>query len=268
LNPLVYFRIGYVPLWADDENYINELTRQENMPVCQCSNCAPEDCSRLVENLIHANQSNFDSILDGTFSSSVPYNIKHKYPQKPTLKKKRKFTEADEIEIGDFSHRLVADLHHHYETKVSPGGIIQALDLFGYDDCKAILASLDNINSSADLRGVIGGDCFIGQADWIFEWISRFRDSDSFSSTRVDQVPKKVRSSVTVKASKIASTQGNLGRGLPPRGPTKKAMAAEAARIRSLERKNAKERKDADNERRRQQVSQIMADSKRAYGSI
>ncbi|EFP92570.1 uncharacterized protein PGTG_18702 [Puccinia graminis f. sp. tritici CRL 75-36-700-3] len=36
-------KLGYVPLWADDPEYLKELAREKQLgiPACQCSNCAP-----------------------------------------------------------------------------------------------------------------------------------------------------------------------------------------------------------------------------------
>ncbi|KAA1098389.1 ATP-dependent DNA helicase sgs1 [Puccinia graminis f. sp. tritici] len=258
---------GYVPLWADDPNYLQEVARQEKagMCACRCSNCETEKSDRLLEHLVHANLSNFDSILDDTFSTSQPYNLRHKYPQKKTTMRKRKFTEADDQEISDFSARLVGDLSQHYDDHIAPEGTILASHFFGEEDCKAILASIDSIYSGNDLRGVIGGDCFPGESDWIYQWLCDFKSSGTMQQSSSGPLPKKRRTPITNLPKRSTLTQQKLGHGVAPRPPTKKAVAAEAARIRSIERKNAKEKREADAEKRRQQVIQIMAETRRLH---
>ncbi|EFP90574.2 uncharacterized protein PGTG_16600 [Puccinia graminis f. sp. tritici CRL 75-36-700-3] len=258
-------KYGYVPLWADDPNYIDEVAREitEKMPVCQCSNCAPEESRVLMDNLVWANKSNFDLILDGKFTPSKPSDLKCKYPQKTCSIKKRKFTEYDEVEVSAFTSRLLADLYGHYDSVVSPGGIVPASYMFDDDDGKAVLASLDYIYTAADLRGVIGGDCFVGQSTWIFDWIIRFRSiatRPSDSTTTMPPCPK-ARKTTTVTTVK---PRGAIGMGSAPRPPTKKAIAAEAARKRSVERKEAKAIKDLADMKRRKQVAEIMLETRNA----
>ena len=157
-------RYGYIPLWADDPAYIAEIQREKDakMPVCRCSNCAPEAAKTVIESLIFANQKNFDDIMNDRFTPPKPYNIKHKYPVKPGLVTKRKFADSDKPKVADFTTRLIHDLHSFYNDKVSPGGIIQATNIFDKDDGEAILAHLDNIKEMKDIQSVIGGECFPG----------------------------------------------------------------------------------------------------------
>jgi hypothetical protein len=263
---VVYFgsnRDGYVPLWADDPKYLQEVAQEEKAGMCFCqfSNCAPQKADRLLELLVHANLSNFDSILDDKFSTSVPYNLRHKYPQKKTSMRKRKFNESDDQEISDFLDRLVGHLRQHYDSHIAPNGTILASHIFGEEDSKAILAVIDSIYSAKDLRGVIGGDCFPGKWDWIYQWLCDFKSLGTMQQSSSVPPPKKIRTPITNQPKRSTITQQKLGHGVAPRAPTKKAVAAEAARIRSIERKKAKEKRDADNEKRRQQVIQIMAET-------
>jgi hypothetical protein len=259
-------RHGYIPLWKDDPTYLAEVAREQaaGMPQCRCSNCDPAASDQVIKNLVWADQSNFDQILDGTFTTKEVYDLKHKYPQKSSTLKKRKFTEADNLEILDFSTRLVGDLHRHYNSIVSPKGAIDASYLFDEDDAKAILSCFDHIYSATDLRGVIGGDCFVGQCEWIFDWIIGFRLSPSSTvegGSNIISVPKKKAKAGT------SSSRAVIGLGAPPRAPTKKALAAEAARIKSIERQKAKEKKDLVDSSRRKQVAQIMWEAKQSHMS-
>ncbi|KAA1110508.1 ATP-dependent DNA helicase sgs1 [Puccinia graminis f. sp. tritici] len=268
-------KLGYVPLWADDPEYLKEIAREkkEGLAACRCSNCSPQASKKLMEDLIFANQSNFDQILDGDYSPPHPYNIKKKFPQKAAPMKKRKFTEEDTLETSEFSAHLLTDLLQHYNSEVAPDGILVLEDLFCQDDCVAILASLDHILNPKDLWTVIGGDCFEGQSEWIFQWLIQFKSSPQHAMPAAcppnkRKGPPAMTNSMTQEALGVPKSisQEALGVGRPPRPPTKKALAAEASRIRSLERMEAKEKKAADLIRRRQQISRIMSDTKASHG--
>ncbi|KAA1128734.1 ATP-dependent DNA helicase sgs1 [Puccinia graminis f. sp. tritici] len=261
-------KLGYVPLWADDPEYLKELSREkkEAIPVCRCSNCEPGASGKLMEDLVFANKSNFDDILNGEFVAPRPYNIKIKYPNRPKSIKKRKFTEEDELEISEFTHALMTDLHHHYNSEISTEGTLLPEDLFVEADCLSVLASLGLISNFKDLRALIGGDCFVGQSEWLFQWLVNYKTTALASRPKISPgapLTKKQKASQT--KTKAADRQG-LGLGLAPRPPTKKALAAEAARIRSIEKRQAKEKKDEDDKRRREQISQIMLDTKASHG--
>jgi hypothetical protein len=272
----VITRLGYVPLWADDPEYLKEIAREkkEGLAACRCSNCSPQASKKLMEDLIFANQSNFDQILDGDYSPPHPYNIKKKFPQKAAPMKKRKFTEEDTLETSEFSAHLLTDLLQHYNSEVAPDGILVLEDIFCQDDCVAILASLDHILNPKDLRTVIGGDCFEGQSEWIFQWLIQFKSSPQHAMPAAcppnkRKGPPAMTNSMTQEALGVPTksiSQEALGVGRPPRPPTKKALAAEASRKRSLERMEAKEKKAADLIRRRQQISRIMSDTKAIHG--
>jgi hypothetical protein len=202
--------------------------------------------------------------VNGEFTPTEVYNVKHKYPQKSCPFKKRKFTEADALEISDFSSRLVGALHRHYDSVVSPHGTIQASDLFDELDAKAVLACLDHIYSDKDLRCVIGGDCFVGQCDWLFNWIIGYKSTPEIRSgglSNVIDAPKKKAKTTNPHPKHV------IGLGQPPRPPTKKALAAEAARIRSMERKRDKEQKDLVESKRKEQIAKIMKEAKESHPS-
>ncbi|PLW28070.1 hypothetical protein PCASD_22605 [Puccinia coronata f. sp. avenae] len=144
---------GYVPLWADDQNYIAELERerQAGFPICRCSNCAPAEAEKLLGLLPLASTDNFEDICSGTFSGGIqPSDLKHKYPPKSAPVKKRKFVEEDKREIEEFTARLMRNITIHYNT-YSPGGKIILDDLFDSDDCKSVLAHIDNIEGEGNL---------------------------------------------------------------------------------------------------------------------
>ncbi|KAA1069137.1 ATP-dependent DNA helicase sgs1 [Puccinia graminis f. sp. tritici] len=217
---------GYVPLMADDESYINERAREQSsgMPKCKCSNCAPHVVRLVLEGLFAANNSNFDDILDDLFAPSMPYNLKHKYPTKSSLVKKRKFTKDDDDEVDHFASHLLNNLYLFYDTEVSPGGTIQVSDLFGKDD---------------DFKS---------------------KPQPMNTSTRtLTQPTKKPRKSGSASAQAIPTTAMDVGQAPSPRPPTKKALAQEESRRKSLERQAAKKMEDEKKELRRKQIALIMS---------
>ncbi|POV95452.1 hypothetical protein PSTT_16254 [Puccinia striiformis] len=195
--------LGYVPLWADDPSYIREVAREvaAGMPKCRCSNCAPVEAETLLECLTITNQDNFDMVMRDELAPPSKYNLKHKYPSRAAPVKKRKFTPADEAEIKEFTGLLLHDMIAYYDNVVSPGGSVQGCDLFDEDDCVAILANLDNISDAPSLRNIVGGECFVGQLEWLHKWICDFRTSATHTRSIATQGPaasKKSRSTVLV----------------------------------------------------------------------
>ncbi|KAA1116312.1 ATP-dependent DNA helicase sgs1 [Puccinia graminis f. sp. tritici] len=255
---------GYVPLMADDEAYLNERAREESMgmPKCNCSNCAPEAGRLVMEGLVFANKSNFDDIINDAFVPPISYGLKHKYPKKPSMVKKRKFTEDDEEEIDCFAARLLSDLYLFYDTEVSPGGTILASDLFGKDECVSVLASLENISQVQDLRSVVGGECFVGEAQWLFNWITEFKLKPQTMNTpagTLTKAIKKPRNTGKASAQAVSTIPDGVRQAPAPRPPTKRALAQAESRRKSLERQAAKKREDEIKEIRRNQIAMIMS---------
>ncbi|KAI7949393.1 hypothetical protein MJO28_008214 [Puccinia striiformis f. sp. tritici] len=229
--------LGYVPLWADDPSYIREVAREvaAGMPKCRCSNCAPVEAETLLECLTITNQDNFDMVMRDELAPPSKYNLKHKYPSRAAPVKKRKFTPADEAEIKEFTGLLLHDMIASYDNVVSPGGSVQGCDLFDEDDCVAILANLDNISDAPSLRNIVGGECFVGQLEWLHKWICDFRTSATHTQSIATQGPaasKKSRSTVLVtpKEALVVRKRVHI-----PGQPSKKAQAAETRRRVSLE---------------------------------
>ncbi|KAH9456485.1 hypothetical protein Pst134EB_012683 [Puccinia striiformis f. sp. tritici] len=183
--------LGYVPLWADNPSYIREVAREvaAGMPKCRCSNCAPVEAETLLECLTITNQDNFDMVMRDELAPPSKYNLKHKYPSRAAPVEKRKFTPANEAEIKEFTGLLFHDMIAYYDNIVSPGGSVQGCDLFDEDDCVAILANLDNISDAPSLRNIVGGECFVGQLEWLHKWICDFRTSATHTRSIATQGP-------------------------------------------------------------------------------
>ncbi|POV97186.1 hypothetical protein PSTT_15216 [Puccinia striiformis] len=199
---------------ADDPLYLSEQAREVKMgmPICKCSNCAPEAAEKVIQALAVANKSNFDNILNDTFTTPEIYNLSSKYPAKSSSHKK-----------GSFA-----------------GGILQPSDLFDKDECDAILASLDNINEIKDVRGVIGGESFTGQTEWVFN--PDIEHQGVFIRFKFSEINRRRPS---------------------PRTKSTKAPDAETKQRVSLEKQAIKKAAKEIEEKRKIQVAQIMAESRR-----
>ncbi|KNE98160.1 hypothetical protein PSTG_08624 [Puccinia striiformis f. sp. tritici PST-78] len=263
---------GYVPLWADDPVYINERAREEevDMPMCRCSNCDPAAAEVLVESLLWANIENFDDIMTDSFTRHQTYNISSKCPSKASALRKQKFNKEDAEELDDFAMILVTDLNHYYDTEVAPGGrhrlTLLPSFLFGKEECDTILASLEHINKIEDMRGVIGGECFTGQYEWLFKWIVDYKANELAGRPAPAQpthATKKARSSPSTSkaATKATRTQQALGNGNSPQPMNKKALEAERRQHILLDKQAAKKAMDFIIEKRKIQVAQIMKDT-------
>ncbi|KAA1108887.1 ATP-dependent DNA helicase sgs1 [Puccinia graminis f. sp. tritici] len=262
-------RLGYVPLWPNDENYLTEKAREEKagFPMCRCSNCAPGAAINLMEGLVFANKLDFDSLLNDTFVPTHTYDLKHKYPSRAITQKKRKFSDSDQDELENFALLLVADWHHYYDTEVSPGGTIQASDLFGKDESDSILDHLDHINEVSDLRSVVGGESYVGESDWLFKWITEFKSNtlavrNSSTSTNVSKKPRKSQKN------EESNRQSLLGIGPAPRPMSKKALAQAESQRKALERQAAKKLEEERNTSRRLQVAEIMSQTLAEHANL
>ncbi|POW14861.1 hypothetical protein PSHT_07243 [Puccinia striiformis] len=65
-NITIPHRLGYVPLFLDDPNYLRERKREEDegLDKCYCSNCDVVRFEACRDKIIHATINNFDELLD------------------------------------------------------------------------------------------------------------------------------------------------------------------------------------------------------------
>ncbi|EFP76488.1 uncharacterized protein PGTG_02929 [Puccinia graminis f. sp. tritici CRL 75-36-700-3] len=169
-------KLGYIPLWLDDPEYLKEQQREkdEGFHACRCSNCEPGASLTLINNLPLANRENFDDILLDRFTPiSVP-DITAKYPKKRIATRKRKFSPEETCALNVLKCELITAMHDMYDTVVAPGGTLVGADLFDNDEAEALAFNLDNIHTRDNVRAVIGGECFAGQLDALLRLILEF----------------------------------------------------------------------------------------------
>ncbi|KAA1137117.1 ATP-dependent DNA helicase sgs1 [Puccinia graminis f. sp. tritici] len=256
--------LGYIPVSVDDPAYVRERSREieAGMSPCKCSNCASSEAATLLDNLVLANKSNFDSIITDQFVTTEARNLSGKYLTKQAQLRKRKIPEADRPVFDAFKARLITDLHNYYSAQVG-SSVLPAGNIFGDDEAEGIVSYMHHINQPNDIRGLIGGECFNGQLEWLFDRVCTFRSDviDQLESGR----PKRPRASVGVDnapsgsiLTPSSSTPRQISHPVVNRPPTKKALAAEASRRRSLERKAQNELWLISEQKRKEQVARIL----------
>ncbi|KAA1138596.1 ATP-dependent DNA helicase sgs1 [Puccinia graminis f. sp. tritici] len=256
--------LGYIPLSVDDPGYIRERAREleAGMSPCACSNCAITEAASLVDNLAFANRDNFDSILSDRFVSSEIRNISHKYPIKATPLRKRKIPDGDRPAFDSFKAHLISALHEDYIRRFGPG-LLPAADVFGDEEVEAIGSYMHHIHTANDLWGIIGGECYDGQLEWLFDQVSRFKSSLGEIARSGPQKKPKPNLGIGPILSGLPGPSGAVKRG-PTTGhhngrpPTKKALASEASRRRSLEKKAQNELWLISEQKRKEQVARIL----------
>ncbi|POW05384.1 hypothetical protein PSTT_09733 [Puccinia striiformis] len=170
---------GYIPLWEDDPNYIEECQHgmREKMLKCCCSNCDEENSIKLIDNLLAASVSNFDSIVSDNFTVSKSYDLHSKYPKRHTGTRKRKILPDERLEMDKFKLSMIKELHAYYYTIFKQGGSLMPKHLFANEEAEAIVNSFQNITSVQKLQRVIGVEAFAGQREWLFKWIDEYKES-------------------------------------------------------------------------------------------
>ncbi|EFP91556.2 uncharacterized protein PGTG_17610 [Puccinia graminis f. sp. tritici CRL 75-36-700-3] len=256
--------LGYIPVSVDDPAYVREWKREieAGMSPCACSNCASTEAANLLDNLVFANKSNFDSIITDQFVTTEARDISAKYPTKQAQLRKRKIPDCDRPVFDAFKARLIADLHEYYIAQVG-SSVLPAVNIFGDEEAEGIVSYMHHINKPNDIRGLIGGECFDGQLDWLFDRVSTFK-SDVIDEMR-SVPPKKPRPSLGVDISPSGSTAApssstpmQSSSQVVNRPPTKRALAAEASRRRSLERKAQNELWLISEQKRKEQVARFL----------
>ncbi|KNF05646.1 hypothetical protein PSTG_01049 [Puccinia striiformis f. sp. tritici PST-78] len=248
--------LGYIPLWEDDPAYIMEKAREEEagMCKCMCSNCAAAESKNLMANLMTL----FILVKSAILVSNTRKNAPPSGSARSQTRKDTTWSHSKRSSCLIYTNITIGAL--------ARGGALSAADIFGEEEADAIVEYLHHINHVRDVRGVIGGECFDGQAKWLFERISSFKCETQPGSGSVQRKKARMPSasdqtSVITEdpAAQVPSllTGTNLSQGAPgraPRPPTKKALAAEASRLRSIE----KEKRVLSEQKRKAQWSQFL----------
>ncbi|KAA1131787.1 ATP-dependent DNA helicase sgs1 [Puccinia graminis f. sp. tritici] len=258
-------RIGYIPLSVDDPAYIREALREKaaGMTPCRCSNCSTEAAPTLINNLVWANKDNFDSIIADQFVTAESRDLTLKYPTRPTPFRKRKIPDSDRPEIDAFKAELITNLHRYFNETFGGGLPLPAAEVFGDEEAEAIVTYMHHINTPNDIRGIIGGKCYDGQLVWLFDQVITYKNS--LAGKMRSAPPKKAKANPPgpgtdpTDVTALASTSAHQ---LLPRGgarpPTKKSLAAEASRRKSLEKKAQEELWLISEHKRKEQIAQFL----------
>jgi hypothetical protein len=217
----------------------------------------------LIDNLVFANKSNFDSIITDKFDTTEGRNISFKYPTKPAQLRKRKIPDADRPDIDAFKTQLISDLHACYDQQFGVGLPLSASEVFGDEEAEAIVSYLHQINTADDLRVIIGGECYDGQLAWLFEQVTSYKSALAAKGRSAPQKKAKPVPPTPASGSNpnphVSSLTGQKRSPLGAiRPPTKKTLAAEASRRRSLEKKAQEELWLLSEQKRKDQIAQFL----------
>ncbi|KAA1106874.1 ATP-dependent DNA helicase sgs1 [Puccinia graminis f. sp. tritici] len=97
------------------------------MSTSLCSNFSPLEAAKLLDNLVFANNKNFDNIIGNRFCPTESRDITLKFPTKPAGIRKRKIPEIERPELDAFKTALMSDLHAHYKLTFGKDGALSAL---------------------------------------------------------------------------------------------------------------------------------------------
>ncbi|KAH9454511.1 hypothetical protein Pst134EB_014587 [Puccinia striiformis f. sp. tritici] len=244
LDALAITPTGHIPLWFDDPAYIIERGQEKfvGFAPCQCSNCLPVEGLALLNNLVFANQNNFNQIVTDDFQPPFIADLKHKYPAKRAGTQKIKFNDMDRASLDVFREELGHKMAEFYNKQDVSGGDVEASDSFGTKRAELLVTNLHNIKSPSDIRDHIGGECFDGQLQWLMNAISSFKinqEANTAAWCTVQPAPKKKKcltSDTTQSTQSTSLTQvqpthlGTTTDPIAPGGPplSKKAQAQRA----------------------------------------
>ncbi|KAI7959703.1 hypothetical protein MJO28_003494 [Puccinia striiformis f. sp. tritici] len=113
--------------------------------------------------------------MSDDFQAPFPADLKHKYPTKRSGTRKRKFNEMDRARLNVFKDDLVERLAIHFGEQDCAGGEIEASDFFGPNEAELLVTNLHIIECPSDIRKLIGGECFVGQLQWLMDAITIFK---------------------------------------------------------------------------------------------
>ncbi|PLW42578.1 hypothetical protein PCASD_05306 [Puccinia coronata f. sp. avenae] len=254
--------LGYIPLSLDDPNYIKEAAREREagFTPCTCSNCAAPQAIKLIKNLAYANKDNFDLIISDQFAPGLQQaSYLSKLPPKKARMRKRKIPESEQHVLDEFKDNLIKEFESFYTSLVGSEVSLHAENLFGMEEANALASYLHLINTTDDVRVVIGGECVPGQLQWILKKTKEYNfpvnSTTDTNETRPDtnklheRIEKKARSNRLTTTQQLPST---LKR-------TKNTEDAKARRVASLERAAEKKKRREADEQRQKQIKEIMA---------
>ncbi|PLW26725.1 hypothetical protein PCANC_26211 [Puccinia coronata f. sp. avenae] len=230
---------GYIPLWADDPNYIEECDRENNMKMetCQCSNFAPKDALRLIGNLPSASVTNFDSILKNKFVPTKIHDLKIKYPKRCKPTRKRKMNDLERSKMDQFKVNLLHDLYEYFYMVFKKDWMVLPKHLY---------KSNQEVENTSSAEGTLSRPIKKAKNS-----VDKEKQNEGSTSS---QVPS------NLKGSNKGLTQSH-------RPATKKALAEEKRRSAAILREERNQIKKDSERARREQISAIMQEVKDNHSS-
>jgi hypothetical protein len=172
-------------------------------------------------------------------------------------------------------------LKKYYDSLDVSDGELEIENLFGPDEAKNLPINYSQIESLGDVRGLIGGECFADQLQWILNHIQKFQTNQAAFKSGLDSTPilqKVARSSIhhTSPAHNFHSCPNTIiplttlvatARPLD-QPPSKKMIAAEASKLRKAAKAEANSFSKRKAEEQKLQIAEIMRTSKQAHLAV
>jgi hypothetical protein len=251
---------------VNDPNVLNEKAREERegFAACCCSNCNTPAATHLMANLPFASVHNFDEVWSNHFQTSKVADPKSKLPVKRTTFRKRKVPEAERGLIEAFQVEIAKDFPDFYYSRFPTSATVQADDLFGKTEAEAIGSYMHQIQSTEDLRIVIGGEFVDGQLAWIMERITLYNNqlTQGTRLTNPSNAKKPRLQGVQVNNQEQPPIQETTS---TTKKLTKKQEEAILRRRISLEKAAARKLEKEHKEKRRLQIATILAEGRAEY---
>ncbi|POV95870.1 hypothetical protein PSTT_15978 [Puccinia striiformis] len=164
---------GYIPLEADDRNYVAERSREVKVGFtpCKCSNCCPDEAAQIINVFQQIDKDNFHAILDNPtaipLDTSIVTLTRQKKPNKGPATCK-----LSPVDAAHLANHLVEDFKSFMPELLAPDAKFVPADFFGPLDAVELVASFDQIFpvegfDTRHLQDVIGGPWFPGQLGWL-----------------------------------------------------------------------------------------------------
>ncbi|PLW29807.1 hypothetical protein PCANC_21030 [Puccinia coronata f. sp. avenae] len=213
---------------------------------------------KLIHNLAFANQDNFDSIISNQFTPGLlQANYLEKLPPKKAGMKKRKIPKTEQEALKSFKLKLLKNFKSFYTSLVGNKSSLHAEDLFGMEQANALASYLHLINTTDDVRVIIGGECVPGQLEWLLKKKEEYNlavkenvESQPHINKSDERMKKKTRKNSLATTAHLPSTLKQCA---------KNAAEAKAKKVALLERAAERKKRLEADEHRRSQIREIMA---------
>ncbi|POW07743.1 hypothetical protein PSHT_09823 [Puccinia striiformis] len=181
-------RHGYIPLEADDRNYVAERAREEKVGFesCKCSTCYPGEAKQLLNVIQQMTTINFKPMLENPTAISNTPSIVTLTRKKNTAKAPSTCNLSATQAVHLVTH-LVDSFNQYFTELMCHSDKFIPEEFFSVADAQQLVASLDQVCPGDETDGqhldkVMGGPFFPGQVAMLTRSISDWMASDYYQS--------------------------------------------------------------------------------------